>query len=160
MSDDTTSKIFEKLAEQGRRAAEQSLAATQELFKKFSSGTPAAPDLQGLFVSYQRNLEAFAAANRVAVEGAQAVARRQGEILQQINTELAQLAQSVGVGETPVAKAAKHTELVKSSYEKAIANVRELRDLIAQSNGEAVELLNRRFLESLDEIKALVERAS
>lgn len=159
-SADASTRIFETLAEQGRRAAEQGLAASQEFFRKFGAVGAPAPDLQDLIGAHQRNLEAFASANRIAVEGAQAVARRQTEILQQINTELAEVMQALASAEAPGAKAAKQTELVKHSYERAIANVRELRDLIAQANGEAVELLNRRFLESLDEIKALVERAS
>jgi len=161
MSDNPAANIIEKLAEQSRKATEQGLAASQEFVKKLSSLNAAAlPDAEGLIASYKRNLEVLTAANRVALEGAQAVARRHLEILQQTSAEMAETLKALATTEEPKAKAAKQTELVKQAYEHAIANVRELRDLIAQSNGEAVELLNRRFLESLDEIKALVEKSS
>ena len=41
------------------------------------------PDMSALMTAQQRNMEAFAAANRIALEGAQAVAQRQMEIMQQ-----------------------------------------------------------------------------
>ena len=36
---------------------------------------------------------------------------------------------------------------------------RELGDLIQRSNSEAMELLNNRFTEALDEVKTLVEKS-
>ena len=44
---------------------------------------PAALDLEAFTNATRRNMEAFTAANRVALEGAQAVARRHMEIMQQ-----------------------------------------------------------------------------
>ena len=160
MSDNPATNILEKLAEQSRKAAEQGIAASQDFVKKLSGlKAHALPDAEGLLASHKRNLEALTAANRVALEGAQAVARRHLEILQQTSAEVAETIKALSATEEPQAKAVKQTELIKHAYEHAISNVRELRDLIAQSNGEAVELLNRRFLESLDEIKALVEKS-
>ncbi|MBX9596211.1 MAG: phasin family protein, partial [Roseomonas sp.] len=43
---------------------------------------PAMPDMEGLAQAQRRNLEALSAANRIALEGAQAVARRHMEIMQ------------------------------------------------------------------------------
>jgi phasin family protein len=151
--------MIEKFTEQGRKAAEQGMAMSQEFMKKFGgSQTTAMPDAQGLIEAHKRNLEAITAANKVALEGAQAVARRHVEILQQATAEMAATIKELSAPEAPQAKAAKQTDLVKTAYEHAIANMRELRDLMAHSNSEAVELLNKRFLESLDEIKNLVEK--
>ena len=131
----------------------------QEFARKFSAAPQGGmAEAEGLIAAHQRNLEAITAANKVALEGAQAVARRHLEILQQTSAELAETIQALSGLEAPQAKAAKQADLVKQAYEKAIANVRELRDLVANANGEAVELLNRRFLESLDEIKQLVDK--
>jgi len=162
MSQESTPNVIEKLAEQGRKAAEQGMAASQEFIKKLGNLNAAAlPDTEALLAAHKRNVEAITAANKVALEGAQAVARRHLEILQQTGAEMAETIKSLSATtEPPKAKAAKQTELVKHSYEQAVANMRELRDLISQSNGEAIEVLNRRFLESLDEVKALVEKSS
>ena len=42
---------------------------------------PAVPDVQVVMAAYKRNLDALSEANRVALEGAQAVARRHMEIM-------------------------------------------------------------------------------
>jgi phasin family protein len=112
---------------------------------------PALPDAGALMAAHKRNMETLSAANRVALEGAQAFARRQAEIVQQNVAELSTTA-------TPQEKAAKQAELLKHSYERGVANLRELGDLISHSNEEAIALLHRRFTEAMDEVKALAEK--
>jgi phasin family protein len=48
---------------------------------------------------------------------------------------------------------------VKQAYQHAVAHMKELSDLIQQSNAEALALLNTRFAEAMDEVKALAEKA-
>ena len=57
--------------------------------------------------------------------------------------------------EAPQAKAARQAEMMKAAYEKAVANMKEVADLIQKSNTEALSVLNRRFTEAMDEVKAL-----
>ena len=59
----------------------------------------------------------------------------------------------------PEAKAAKGTGLTKTAFEKAIANMKELSEMVAKSNGEAFDVINKRVAESLDEIRVLTEKA-
>jgi hypothetical protein len=42
----------------------------------------------------------------------------------------------------------------KTSYEKNVADARELGDLVAKVGSEAVDILSRRVVASLDEVKA------
>ncbi len=49
---------------------------------------PGMPDMDLMLGAYRRNLEALSAANRVALEGAQQVARRNMEIMQQTMGEM------------------------------------------------------------------------
>ena len=73
---------------------------------------PGAPDFSGWMASYQRNLEALAAANRIAMEGAQAVGRRQLEIIQETIAELTDTMTALGSITTPeAAKAAVNPEV-------------------------------------------------
>jgi phasin family protein len=118
---------------------------------------PMMPDLEALAASQRRNLEALSQANRVALEGAQAIARRHMEILQQGMTELTQSMQSLAT-QDPRSSAAKQAELMKSSYEKAVGNMKELADLIQKSSDEALTVLNRRFAEAMDEIRTLTPK--
>lgn len=120
---------------------------------------PAMPDMQAVMSAHRRNLETLSAANRVALEGAQAVARRHMEIMQQTMAELGETMQALASAEAPQAKAARQAELLKQAYERAVANMRELSDLIQRSNGEALSLLNQRFSEAMDEMKSLVHQS-
>jgi phasin family protein len=120
---------------------------------------PAMPDLDTVVATYRRNLEVLSQANRVALEGAQTVAKRHMEILQQTMSELSENMKALTAVESPQAKAAKQAELLKHAYERAIANTKELSDLIQHSNTQALGLLNQRFMETMDEVKALMEKA-
>ena len=113
------------------------------------------------FVEMQRrNVEAFTAANRVAYEGAQAIAQRQVEILREAMTEAVKVTQTLtGVGD-PKDRLVKQTELAKEGYEAACANFRELAEMNAKSGAEAVDLIANRVSESLAEVKTAFETVS
>lgn len=119
---------------------------------------PGIPDIAALTEANRRNLEALTAANRVAVEGAQAVARRHMEIMQQAMQEMTEGMRALSSPEAPQAKAAKQAELVKQGYQRAVTNMQELRDLIQRSNSEAMNLLNQRFMAAMDELKQLADK--
>lgn len=121
---------------------------------------PAAPDMRDMLAAQRRNMEALSTANRVALEGAQAVARRHMEIMQQAMAELSEAMQSFSSTEGPKAKAAKQAEMLKHGYERAVANMQELSELIQRSNAEAIGVLHRRFSEAMDEVRALMEKPS
>lgn len=120
---------------------------------------PAMPDLEVLAASQRKNLEALSNANRVALEGAQTIARRHMEIMQQAMSEMTQAVQQLASQEAPQARAARQAELMKLGYERAVANLKELADLIQKSNQEALTVLNRRFAEAMDEVRALAASA-
>jgi phasin family protein len=119
---------------------------------------PSVPGMNVVLSAYRRNLEALSEANRVALEGAQAVARRHMEIMQRTMTDLTEQMRGVTAHDTPQARATKQAELLKHAYETAVANMRDLGDLIQRSNHEAVEKLNRRFSEAMDEMKTLIDQ--
>jgi len=121
---------------------------------------PAMPDMDAFVSASRRNIETLAAANRVALEGAQAVARRHMEIVQQTMSEMTEAVRALSTADAPKAKAAKQAEMVKLGYERAVTNIKEISDLIQQSNSEALKLLNQRFTEAMDEVKLLAEKPS
>ena len=119
---------------------------------------PGLPDVEQLAAAQRRNFEALSAANKVALEGAQAVARRHMEILQQSMSEMTQAVQSMAGAQDPQARASKQAEMLKSAYERAVGNMREVADLIQKSNSEALSLLNQRFTEAMDEVKGMTAK--
>lgn len=116
-------------------------------------------DVDSLLASQRKNIEAITAANQLAVEGLQAVIRRQAEILRQSLEESSALMSDLMAAGSPEDKAAKQTDLVKAAFEKALANSRELAELVAKSNTEAAEILSKRFSESLDELKLAIAKS-
>jgi phasin family protein len=127
-----------------------------KLFKEMK--VPAVPDMEAVLATHKRNLEALSDANRVALEGAQAVARRHFEIMQATMGELTESVKSFAVTEAPASRAARQAELLKHAYENAVSNTRELGDLIQKSNTEAMQKLNHRFSEAMNEVKALFNK--
>ena len=143
----------------GRNMTDMGAKAMADFTRMFAEmKAPGLPDMESLMSAHRRNLETLSAANRVALEGAQAVARRNMEIMQQTMTELTEGMRSFTAGENPQARATRQADLLKASYERAVANMQEIGDLIQQSSGEALNLLNRRFAEAVDEVKLLVDK--
>lgn len=121
---------------------------------------PATPDVEAVLATHKRNMTALTEANRVALEGAQAVARRHMEIMQSTMSELTETLKDLTTTANPASRAAKHAELLKQAFETSVANTRELSDLIHKSNTEALGKLNSRFSEAMTEMKTLFDKAS
>lgn len=119
---------------------------------------PAMPDMEAVLSAYKRNLEALTEANRVALEGAQTVARRHMEIVQATMSGLSNTMKDLSSNQTPASRAAKQAELLRKAYEDAVTNTQELGDLIKKSNAEAMNRLNTRFSEAMTEMQALLEK--
>jgi phasin family protein len=138
----------------------QAKSATEDFAKLFTDlKLPALPDSEALLGAHRRNMEALSNANRIALEGAQAVAKRHMEIMQQTMAEVSEQIRALSSTETPTAKAARQADLLKQAYERAVANAKELTDLIQHANAEAIGALNHRFMEAMDEVKQLAGKA-
>lgn len=110
-------------------------------------------DMDALMASQKKNLEALTMANRVALEGLQAVAKRQAEILQETMNEASKAVDVLSKAGSPTEVAAKQAELAKDAFERALSNMRELAEMVAKSNEEATSTINARISATLDEIK-------
>ena len=142
------------------QAMQQAKSAAEDFSRLFTDlKLPPMPDSEALLGAHRRNLEALSSANRIALEGAQAVAKRHMEIMQQTMAELSEQIRALAGTETPSAKAARQAEMLKQAYERAVANGKELGELIQRANAEAIDTLNKRFVEAMDEVKALVAKA-
>jgi len=114
-------------------------------------------DPQEVMTAQRKNLEAIAAANRVAVEGAQAIARRQADILRRTMEEASAAVQELSQSGAPEERAVKQAEIAKRAFETAIANMRELAEMSAKAQTEAMDQINGRVAESLDEVRRLLD---
>lgn len=167
----TVQEMGKAAQDMGRRTTEAGFAGMSEFSRMFDGMKfgdmkfgdvkfPGMPDMDAFLAAHRRNMETLSAANRVALEGAQTVAKRHMEIVQQTMQEMAETVRELATPDTPQARAAKQAELIKQGYERAVSHMKELADLIQRSNGEALGMLNQRFAEAMDEVKAMAEKAS
>jgi phasin family protein len=112
-------------------------------------------DIDQLIAAQQKNIEAVAEANRVAVEGVQALARRQAEVLQETMKEASEAVSSLSKAGSPAELAAKEAELGKSAFEKSVAIMREMAEILVKSSQEATDKINARVAASLEQIRSL-----
>jgi phasin family protein len=109
-------------------------------------------DFNQLFSTQRRNIEAISAANQAAVEGAQAIARRQAEITRS-NVETAlKASKDLLTSGTPETNLAKQAELTKSFFEGALTNLREVSEMATKASFEVFDVLNQRAAETFEEI--------
>jgi phasin family protein len=114
-------------------------------------------DFEAAIASQRKNVEAFTAANRIAVEGTQAVLRRQAELVREAIDELSSVSKEFTAAGSAEDKLLKQTELAKSAFETAIANVRELSGLVQKASDEAVSVISKRVVDNFDEMKSALQ---
>ncbi|MGE0725489.1 MAG: phasin family protein [Alphaproteobacteria bacterium] len=117
-------------------------------------------DTSALLAAQQRNVEAIAKANQLAAEGMQAVAKRQAEMLRTSMEEASRTMTAMMANTSPEERVAKQAELTKAAFEKAIANMREISELLARANKDTLDVINRRVSEGLDEVRELMATAA
>jgi phasin family protein len=117
-------------------------------------------DVDALMAGQRKNMEALTNANRDAFEAIQAVTRRQSEILKETMDEATKALEAISKSGSPPEAAAKQAELAKVAFEKALANMRELAEMVTKSHEEAGNIVNTRISQSLEEYKQLVLKLS
>jgi phasin family protein len=117
-------------------------------------------DVEALMACQRRNIEAFSQANQLAVEGAQAVARRQIEIARQAFEDASVLFRELAQPVSTEDRIAKNTEYAKQMLEKSLTHGREITELAAKAGSEAADVLRKRASESLDELRELAKQHS
>jgi phasin family protein len=115
-------------------------------------------DMEGVVATQRKNIEALAQANQLAVESMQAIARRQSEIFRSMMEEASSAMREVMAAGSPEEKAARQTEIVKDAFQRAVVNMRELAELVAKSQTEAMDVVQKRVADSLDEIKTVIAK--
>jgi phasin family protein len=121
--------------------------------KAFAGFTFPGLDVESMVASQRKNLEALTQANQLAVEGVQAVARRQVEIAREAVDEVSSLVREWTQPGAPEERIAKNAEYAKQAFEKSVANARELAELVTKANTEAFSVIQKRVAEGFEELR-------
>ena len=104
----------------------------------------------------QRNVEAVITANQTAFAGAQAVAKRHGEIMTKTLEDSAKTVQELAAADSSEKRVETQTAMLKNGYTSAVANSKELSDIFTASSGEAFEIISKRVTDGLNEVSKMV----
>jgi phasin family protein len=110
-------------------------------------------DMTAFIESRKKDIQAVVESNRKAMEGMQAVAQKQAELLKSAMQEI-QSANKNLAGDlmNPV----KQTELAKKAYAKALADMKDLADMSRKAQAESLAVITKRASEHMEEIKKLM----
>jgi phasin family protein len=118
-------------------------------------------DLDALAQYQRKNIEALTQANQLALEGTQALMRRNLELarqsMEELQTMMSDLTKPNGSMEDRMARQAEYS---KKAIEKGMANFREVADLVTKANTDAMNVLTKRVTDSLEEVRDYSPKAA
>lgn len=106
----------------------------------------------------RKNFAAMTSANTAAVETMKSIAQRQGDMVRAAMEDFSKHGSDVLAAATIEEKAIKQIDFAKKSYETAMANTKEIADLVGKSQAEAFEALSARVAELTEEVKAAIAK--
>lgn len=112
-------------------------------------------DASALNESRKKDLQALVEANRIAVEGMQALARKQLEVFQSTMSELQAITPSLSAGTSAAPDVAKQGQAAQKVWQKAMTDMRELADLARKSQTDALVTIAQRATQNLQELRRL-----
>jgi phasin family protein len=115
-------------------------------------------DVETFVEAHRKNLEALTQANQIAVEGVQALAQRQTEIMQQAIGEASGLLREWTQPGAPEDHLVKNAEVAKRAFDKGLANVRELNELTVKASTDVFSVITRRVSESFDDVRLYAKK--
>jgi phasin family protein len=110
-------------------------------------------DVSALLEARRKDIETLTEVNKIALESSQTMAQKQVEILQKTMQELTQTMS----GGKPLENAAKQGELVRHAMEKAFSYMLEIADVARKAQTEALEVINKRAQQNMQELASLVQ---
>lgn len=132
-----------------------------DMFKKFGEQMKVPSfDMTKIMEHQQKNLEAMTKSWQAMAGGASEIAQRQREIFEAAIKDMTEMAQSYKPGGNPQEVMAKQAEFAKKAMEAAIANTKDIAELVQKSSTEAFKIVQERMKESYEEIRTSVEKKS
>jgi phasin family protein len=115
-------------------------------------------DMNRIMEHHQKNLEAMTKSWQAMATGAGEVANKQRAIVEEAVKDVTAMVQEYKPGGSPQEVMAKQTEFAKKAMEAAIANTRDIAELVQKSSTEAFKIVQDRMKESYEEIRTSVEK--
>ncbi|MBL6614031.1 MAG: TIGR01841 family phasin [Reyranella sp.] len=115
-------------------------------------------DVAKIMEHHQKNLEAMTRSWQAMASGASEIAQKQRAIFEETVKDVTEIVKEYKPGGSAQEIMAKQSEFAKKAMEAAIANTRDIAELVQKSSAEAFKIVQDRMKESYEEIKAGVEK--
>jgi len=114
-------------------------------------------DVERLMEGHRKNMDAMVRAAQATSSGVAAVAGKQAEIVQAAFAEVMALVRDFKPAGSPQEVVAKQTEFARKAFEAAGQHTRDIADLMQKSTADAIQIVQDRLRESLEEIRGSVD---
>jgi phasin family protein len=110
-------------------------------------------DTNAILDSYKKNLEILGLINKMSAEVCNGIVKLQSAFVKQFTNDLGGVVEKSA---KPSEAFAKFSEVTRNAVVKAIGNSKQISDLIVANNNELTALVAKRFKESIEEAKHVV----
>ena len=110
-------------------------------------------DIRAVMEAQRKNMQALNEANQCMMNGWQAMAKRQAEMVSQFVQDNSGLAGQAISPAAPQEAIAKQAELLQATCSQAMENAREIAEIARKCTTETAEIVNRRLAATMGEIK-------
>ena len=131
-----------------------------DVTKAFSAFSFPGFSVEAVMASQRKNVEAFTQASQLALEGVQALARRQVELAREAFEGAPAFFKELSQPTAPQERIAKNAEIAKATFEKNLATAKELGELVTKANAEAFSVVTKRVTESFEELRDVAAKAA
>jgi phasin family protein len=110
-------------------------------------------DMNALIESGKKDIAAVVESNKKAMEGMQALAKKQTEMLTNAMQEIQSASKNLSAN---MGNPTKQAEMAKAAYAKALADMKVLADIGQKAQTESLAVITKRATENLEQIKKLM----
>lgn len=113
-------------------------------------------DPEAVMAAHRRNVEAMTNAGQILADGARSFTQRQSEIVQARMSDFnAKAGTYMKPQQADAASVQGQVDDAKSAYEQAVSDTRELMEIVAKAQADALRVVNQCVLSNLEEMKKL-----
>lgn len=124
-------------------------------FPKFDVSSLKSVDPQALMATQRRSVEAMTSASQILADGVRTFGQRQAEIMQARMSEFANKGEAMLKVDGGKPDVTASIEAMKQAYEQAIADSRELVEIVAKAQADAFQVMNQCVIANLEDMKGL-----
>ena len=128
-----------------------------EFFKRYSNTQL---NMDTLLDIQKKNIQSFSHAQKLTTHNMMEIAQRQGEIFSQMMQQNTKYANQIMSNRQPEDKLRKNSDVIRKSYKQAMANAREISNMVQRANAETTKILAKRVDASVKEVTKATKKSA